>query len=127
MVHDGTVSEVRFDPSDLGIARSAPADLLGGDPAHNASVVREFMAGRQGPVRDTAVLNAAAALAAEAGVAGPGALVPALADGYRRAAGAVDSGAAADLLSRWVRLAGVSLAVRRSSARMVLTASIFDC
>ncbi len=68
VVSDGTVSEVRFDPADLGIARSAPADLLGGDP----------------------------------GVAGPDALVPALSDGYRRAAVAVDSGAAADLLSRWV-------------------------
>ena len=52
----------------------------------------------------------AAALAAEAGVSGPEALAPALADGYQRAAAAVDSGAAADLLDRWVaasnRLAG---------------------
>ena len=110
VVTGGAVSEVRFDPADLGIAKSAPADLLGGDPAHNAGVVREFLAGGQGPVRETAVLNAAAALAAEAGVAGPDALVPALTDGYRRAGVAVDSGAAADLLNRWVavsrRLAG---------------------
>ncbi len=102
VVHDGTVSEVRFDPADVGIARSVPADLLGGDPEHNAGVIREFLAGRQGPVRDTALLNAAAALAAEGGVAAPDALVPALADGYRRAAAAVDSGAAAGLLDRWV-------------------------
>ncbi len=102
VVHDGTVSEVRFDPADVGIARSVPADLLGGDPLHNAGVIREFLAGRQGPVRDTALLNAAAALAAEIGVPAPGALVPALADGYRRAATAVDSGAAAGLLDRWV-------------------------
>jgi anthranilate phosphoribosyltransferase len=47
------------------------------------------------------LLNAAAALAAEAGVAGPEDLVPALADGYARAAAAIDSGAAADLLDRW--------------------------
>jgi anthranilate phosphoribosyltransferase len=79
-----------------------PADLLGGDPAHNAGVAREFLGGRQGPVRDTTLLHAAAALAAEAGVAGPDALVPALADGYRRATAAVDSGAAADVLDRWV-------------------------
>jgi anthranilate phosphoribosyltransferase len=110
IVHDGTVSRTTFDPVDLGIARSEPADLHGGDPAHNAGVVREFLAGQPGPVRETALLNAGAALAAEAGVASPDGLVAALADGYQRAAAAVDSGAAADLLARWVsasqRLAG---------------------
>jgi anthranilate phosphoribosyltransferase len=35
-------------------------------------------------------------------VAGPDGLAPALAEGYQRAAEAVDSGAAADLLDRWV-------------------------
>jgi anthranilate phosphoribosyltransferase len=102
VVHDGQVSQTALDPADLGIARSVPADLKGGDPDHNAEVVREFVAGRQGPVRDAVLLNAAAALAAEAGVSGPEALVPALADGYRRAAVAVDSGTAADLLERWI-------------------------
>ena len=101
IVHGGTVSPTTFDPAALGIARCAPADLAGGDPAHNAGVVRAFVGGSTGPVRDTALLNAAAALAADAGVAGPAELVPALADGYRRAAEAVDSGAAADLLDRW--------------------------
>ncbi len=102
IVHDGTVSHATFDPAEIGIPRSAPADLLGGDPAHNAGVVREFLAGQPGPVRDTALLNAGAALAAEAGVSGPDELAAALADGYQRAAQAVDSGAAADLLDRWV-------------------------
>ncbi len=110
IVHDGEVSGTTMDPADLGIPRSQPADLKGGDPAHNAAVVRAFVGGEQGPVRDTALLNAAAALAAEAGVAGPEALVPALAEGYRRAVAAIDSGAAADLLDRWIatsrRLAG---------------------
>jgi anthranilate phosphoribosyltransferase len=102
IVHDGTVSQASLDPSDLGIPRSVPEDLKGGDPAHNAGVARAFVGGGQGPVRDTALLNAAAALAAEAGVHGPEDLVPALAEGYRRAAAAVDSGAAADLLDRWI-------------------------
>ena len=110
IVHDGTVAETRFDPAELGIDRSVPADLVGGDPAHNAGVVRAFVDGSPGPVRDIALLNAGAALAAEAGVGGPDELVPALAEGYRRAADAIDSGAAADLLDRWVqvskRLAG---------------------
>jgi anthranilate phosphoribosyltransferase len=103
IVHTGTVTEAAFDPAQLGIARSVPADLEGGDPAHNAGVVRAFLGGTPGPVRDTALLNGGAALAAAAGVAGPGELVPALAEGYRRAAAAVDSGAAADLLDRWVQ------------------------
>jgi anthranilate phosphoribosyltransferase len=103
IVHAGTVSETAFDPAQLGIARSAPADLEGGDPVFNAGVVRAFLGGTPGPVRDTALLNAGAALAAAAGVAGPDDLVPALADGYRRAAAAVDSGAAADLLDRWAQ------------------------
>ncbi len=110
IVHAGTVSETAFDPAELGIARSVPADLAGGDPALNAGVVRAFLGGTPGPVRETALLNAGAALAAAVGVAGPDELVPALADGYRRAAAAVDSGAAAELLDRWVhtskRLAG---------------------
>jgi len=102
VVHDGTVSQVIIDPAELGIARCAQADLQGGDPAHNAGVIRAFLGGVPGPVRDTALLNAGAALAAAAGVSGPDELVPALADGYRRAADAVDSGAAAELLDRWV-------------------------
>jgi anthranilate phosphoribosyltransferase len=102
IVHDGQVSQTALDPADLGIPRSAPADLKGGNPDHNAEVVRAFVAGRPGPVRDTVLLNAAAALAADAGVPGPEALVQALADGYGRAAAAVDAGAAADLLERWI-------------------------
>ena len=102
VVHGGTVAQTVLDPEALGIPRSAPEDLRGGDPAHNAAVVREFLAGRQGPVRDTALLNAGAALAAEADVAGPDALIPALRDGYQRACAAVDSGAAAELLDRWI-------------------------
>jgi anthranilate phosphoribosyltransferase len=104
IVHDGEVSQTRLDPADLGIPRSDPADLKGGDPAHNAEVVRAFVGGVQGPVRETALLNAAAALAADAGVSGPEALVPALAEGHRRATAAIDSGAAAALLERWIRV-----------------------
>ncbi|HEU5417959.1 MAG TPA: anthranilate phosphoribosyltransferase [Streptosporangiaceae bacterium] len=101
IVHGGTVSEVRFDPAALGIARARPEDLAGGDPPFNAGVVRAYLGGSPGPVRDAALLNAAAALAAAAGVASPDDLEPALADGLARATDAVDTGAAADLLVRW--------------------------
>jgi anthranilate phosphoribosyltransferase len=101
VVHGGTVSETKFDPADLGIPRSRREDLVGGDSARNAAAARAFLGGAPGAVRDTALLNAAAALAAEAGVAGPEQLTAALADGYERAGTAVDSGLAADLLVRW--------------------------
>jgi len=67
-------------------------------------VARAVLAGERGPVRDIVLLNAAAALAATAGLPGPDALVPALADGYARAAQAVDSGAASALLDRWIEV-----------------------
>jgi anthranilate phosphoribosyltransferase len=103
VVHGGAVSQARFDPADIGIARSTPEDLRGGGPAHNAGVARAVVSGQQaGPVRETVLLNAAAALAAAAGVPGPDELQAALADGYARAAGAIDSGAADATLQRWV-------------------------
>jgi len=110
LVRDGHVQEARFDPAEIGIARCDPADLRGGDPARNAAIVRAVLAGEAGAVRETVLLNAAAALVADGGSAEPALLPRALADGYARASQAVDSGAAARLLDRWVqvsqRLAG---------------------
>jgi anthranilate phosphoribosyltransferase len=113
VVHGGTVTQTTLDPAALGIGRSAPEDLRGGDPPYNAGVARAVLGGEPGPVRETVLLNAAAALAAEAGVPGAESLQPALADGYARAASAVDSGAAQALLGRWVE-ASQSLAAERS-------------
>jgi len=110
VVHGGELAVTSFDPAALALPVCSIADLRGGDAAFNASVVRSVLSGSTGPVRDIVLLNAAAALAAAAGVPGPEALVPALADGYSRAVEAVDSGSAADLLDRWIaasrRLAG---------------------
>jgi anthranilate phosphoribosyltransferase len=95
------VSKTTFDPAELGVARARKEDLAGGDPARNAAAARAFLGGSPGPVRDAVLLNAAAALAAAAGVRGPDDLGSALADAHARATAAVDSGAAADLLVRW--------------------------
>src|ERR1700678_2977621 len=94
VVHDGEVAKTEFFPSDLGLRQASVADLRGGDAAHNAAVARAVLAGERGPVRDIVLLNAAAALAAAAGVANPEALTPALADCYARAGEAVGSGVA---------------------------------
>jgi anthranilate phosphoribosyltransferase len=115
---DGAVSETSLDPAALGLPRSSLVDLRGGDPAHNASVVRAVLAGEAGPVRDIVLLNAAAAMAAADGLgavaaarsADPAAtaaatgevLAKALSERLARAAQAVDTGATAALLARWV-------------------------
>jgi len=98
----GEISPAVLDPADLGIARAKPDDLRGADAAHNAAVARAVLGGEGGAVRDAVLLNAAAALAADAGVPGAAALTGALRDGYTRARAAVDSGAAAALLNQWV-------------------------
>jgi anthranilate phosphoribosyltransferase len=104
VVHEGEVAQTEFHPSSLGLPTASVADLRGGDAAHNAAVVRAVLAGEHGPVRDIVLLNAAAALAAAAGVPGPDAVTSALADGYARASEAVDSGAASVLLDRWIQV-----------------------
>ncbi len=92
VVHDGEVARTEFYPV---LARAAAG--VAGRPARRRRRAqrrgRPRGAGRRaGPVRDIVLLNAAAALAAAAGVPGPDAVTPALADGFARAAEAVDSG-----------------------------------
>ncbi|WP_309112932.1 anthranilate phosphoribosyltransferase [Saccharothrix sp.] len=99
VVSDGAVREDRIDPSVLGIEAATPEDLKGGDAVVNAEVVRELVGGKPGPVRDAVLLNAAGAVAAHSGFSGD--LHADLRAGMVRAASAVDSGAAAELLRRW--------------------------
>ncbi|GAB2970444.1 anthranilate phosphoribosyltransferase [Saccharothrix stipae] len=95
----GAVRTDRIDPSVLGIAPALADDLKGGDASVNAEVVRELVAGKPGAVRDAVLLNAAGALATHGGLSGD--LHADLAGAMGRAAAAIDSGAAADLLRRW--------------------------
>ncbi len=101
VVHDGEVDHARVDPAALGLAPATTEDLRGGDAQHNAQVVRRLLAGEPGPVRDAVLLNAGAALAVHDEPGAP--LEEALPRGMAKAAQAVDSGAAAALLERWVR------------------------
>lgn len=105
---DGQVTETVLDTVDLGLPRSQPGDLRGGDVAFNADVARRVFAGESGPVRDAVLVNAAAALAAHAGLGGD--LRAALRSGIERAARSIDSGAAAAALQRWVSVAGLARA-----------------
>ncbi len=104
-VRGGTVTEIVVDAADFGVARSQPGDLRGGNAAFNAEAARGLFAGKSGPVRDAVLLNAAAALVAREGWGESGDIPAALSAGIDRAAVAVDSGAASDLLQRWVTAA----------------------
>jgi anthranilate phosphoribosyltransferase len=61
-VGGGAVAAGVIDPAALGFAPPSDADLAGGDPAHNAEVLRAVLGRERGPARDVVVLNAAAAL-----------------------------------------------------------------
>jgi anthranilate phosphoribosyltransferase len=101
VVAGGTVVERLVDATSLGIPRATLDDLRGADAAHNAAVVRDLLAGKPGPVRDAVLVNAAAGIVAHDG-AGAGDLEERLASALGAAAHSVDSGAASDVLERWV-------------------------
>ena len=104
-VRNGDVVEHHLDPQRLGLALAPTEALRGGDAAYNAQVVRDVFAGATGPVRDAVVLTAGAALAvATADDSGRthAAVHADVRAGMERAAAALDSGAASDLVERWV-------------------------
>jgi len=78
---------------DFGVGLAKLSDLMGGDTAVNADLAREILAGVKGPRRDIVLVNASAGLLA-------GGIARDLRDGMRLAAQAIDSGHAAEVLSR---------------------------
>ncbi|MBK0417949.1 anthranilate phosphoribosyltransferase [Leucobacter sp. CSA1] len=106
-VSRGALTEHDLDPRDIGIPRARIEDLIGGTPEENASVVHRVFAGETGPVRDIALLNAAAGLVAFDLVKNPESaeqpILERLAARLRSAEEAVDSGRAAAKLEEWAR------------------------
>lgn len=105
-VSRGDIHEHDLDPRDLGIPLAEISDLLGGDPAHNATVVHRVFDGEQGAVRDIVLLNAAAGIVSyrlwkdAAQVQRP--ILERLAEAKLEAEAAIDTGAAAAKLDAWV-------------------------
>jgi anthranilate phosphoribosyltransferase len=104
VVSGGSVRPDKIDPARLGLPPARADDLAGGDAASNAAAVHSVLSGASSAVRDTVLLNAAAAIAAFRGLSDD--LHADLAAALPDAATAIDSGAAADLLSRWVTRSG---------------------
>jgi anthranilate phosphoribosyltransferase len=94
---DGEVNTFYLHPTDVGLTKSAPDALRGGNADDNASIARQVLAGERGPQRDVVLLNAAAALL----IAGN---VTRIQDGLAMAAGVLDNGKAAAVLEELRRL-----------------------
>src|SRR5690606_12030447 len=99
------VSLSQFTPETFGVARSPLSALRGGDATRNAEPARDAFAGGGGPVRDVVIANAAAAWAAWASVSTAEIDTAArIREGVERVTHAIDSGAAATLLDRWIEV-----------------------
>jgi len=59
---DGEVTEAEFTPEDFGVKRASLGDLVGGNAQENIAISRAVLAGRPGPHRDIALVNAAPAI-----------------------------------------------------------------
>ena len=89
------ISRYPVAPEDVGLERAAAEAVPRGDPAANAQTTRGIVTGERGAARDLAVLNAGAAIYAGNGASS-------LEDGVRAAERAIDSGAAAATLERFI-------------------------
>lgn len=97
-LRDGNCSQRVVSPEEAGLAPGSLGALRIDSPTESAAAIRAILEGEPGPRRDHTVLNAAAALIV-AGVAAN------WAEGVRRSADALDSGAASGVLEKLVSIA----------------------
>jgi anthranilate synthase/phosphoribosyltransferase len=98
-VREGKVRRYLFDPRSAGFGYVPLGSLKGGDAETNAGILTDVLAGAPGPARQAVVLNAAFAVMA-GGKAGD------VREGIRAAESAIDTGAARDRLSAFLRILG---------------------
>jgi len=102
-LRDGALSNFEIDALEFGLARADVVAIRGGDPQHNAQVVRDLLDGQRGAIRDIVMLNAAGGLVV-AGAAHD------MREAVAMAAASIDSGSARKTLDA---LISVSRAVAR--------------
>jgi anthranilate phosphoribosyltransferase len=99
----GEISSYRIDAKDFGLANAPISALVGGDANENAAITKAIFAGEKGAPRDAVLLNAAAAIAAFDGDSTKS-IQERISVSLIKASAAVDSGAATNLLEKWVTL-----------------------
>ncbi|MGB0291298.1 MAG: anthranilate phosphoribosyltransferase [Luteolibacter sp.] len=88
----GEIFDQEIQPKDFGLEECSKEDLKGGDAEANAVILKDILSGKeQGPKRDMVLMNAGAALACSG-------LADDIADGIKKAAVAIDDGAAMEKL-----------------------------
>jgi len=93
---DGEYKTYDIKPEDFGFHRCKKEDLQGGTPEENAKITRDILSGKlQGPMRETVLMNAGAALYI-------GEKAPSLAAGIKLAAELIDSGKAIEALDKFI-------------------------
>ena len=94
-IRDGELTPYELDPTEYGLSLCTVDELCGGSPKANAQITRDILAGReQGAKREEILLNAGIAL-----YLGLDGLT--LADGIKKAAELIDSGATLAKLNRF--------------------------
>ncbi len=96
-INEGKVTLSTIEPEDFGLRRCLLTDLQGGDAEENAAIVKDVLAGAEGPKRDVVLLNAAYALIA-AGI------VESVDAGLQKARNIIDEGLAKAKLEGLVNL-----------------------
>ena len=99
----GSISSDRIDAKDFGLSNAPNSALVGGDASENARITKAIFNGERGAPRDAVLLNAAAAIAAFDGESARS-IQERISNSLSKAISAVDSGAAKDLLGKWITL-----------------------
>jgi anthranilate phosphoribosyltransferase len=102
-IGNGEITSDRIDARDFALDNAPISALVGGDAKENARITKAIFAGEKGAPRDAVLLNAAAAIAAFDGEMSQG-IHERISNSLEKAITAVDSGAATDLLDRWIVL-----------------------
>ena len=94
-IQDGWYKTYTVTPEQFGLTRCEKEALVGGTPEENADITRRILSGEKGSRRDAVLMNAGAALYI-------GGKAESMQEGIRLAAELIDSGKAAEKLSRFI-------------------------
>lgn len=102
-IGNNEITSDRIDAKDFGIDNAPLSAIVGGDGSENAAISMAIFQGERGAPRDIVLLNAALTIAAFEGDIQKS-IHDRIAEALKRAASAIDSGAALDLVGKWSEL-----------------------